>query len=102
MNREPVVGRATAVLVTAVLLAAAVWGARAPRAVETGEVATPVCLNTAAPGELELLPGVGRALAERIVRSRDLDGAYRSVRDLDRVRGVGPAMLERIAPFVRP
>jgi competence ComEA-like helix-hairpin-helix protein len=58
-------------------------------------------LNTATAAELEALPGVGPALARRIVESRQREGRFRSVAELDRVPGIGPSMLSRLAPRVR-
>ncbi|MDZ4829021.1 MAG: helix-hairpin-helix domain-containing protein [Phycisphaerae bacterium] len=58
-------------------------------------------LNAASRAELELLPGVGPALAAEIVADRVKRGAFTRVSDLDRVRGIGPATLEEIAPHVR-
>ena len=55
-------------------------------------------LNLASPGELEGLPGIGPALATRIVELRRLRGRFRSVDDLLAVRGIGPATLERLKP----
>ncbi|GEM87381.1 ComEA family DNA-binding protein [Meiothermus granaticius] len=55
-----------------------------------------VNLNTASQAELESLPRVGPALARRILEGRP----YRSLEDLDRVKGVGPKMLELLAPLV--
>ena len=57
-----------------------------------------VSLNQAAVPELEGLPGVGPKLAARIVAGRP----FRSVRDLDRVRGIGGATLSRLTPLVEP
>ncbi len=63
---------------------------------------TPVVdLNRAGPLELESLPGIGPALAERIIRDRGEAGPYRTVDDLLRVSGIGPVVLERIRPRVR-
>jgi competence protein ComEA len=50
----------------------------------------PLDLNRASAGELALLPGIGLRLAERIVADRQARGPFRSVQDLERVRGVGP------------
>ncbi len=55
-----------------------------------------VDLDRAGPAELERLPGVGPELARRIVADRDTNGPFGSLEGLDRVRGVGPAMLARL------
>lgn len=55
-------------------------------------------LNTASAAELEALPRVGPTLAARIRAGRP----YRDVADLDRVKGVGPATIRAVAPFVEP
>lgn len=66
-----------------------------------GPSAAVLDLNTATAAELEALPGVGPALARRIVESRQREGRFRSVAELDRVPGIGPSMLSRLAPRVR-
>lgn len=53
-------------------------------------------LNTATTEQLEALPRIGPALAARLVAGRP----YRSLDDLDRVRGVGPALLGALGPLV--
>ena len=53
-------------------------------------------VNTATVAELEALPGVGPAIARRIAEGRP----YRSVNDLERVRGIGPKRLEEIRALV--
>ena len=58
--------------------------------------ATPLDVNLASATEFERLPGVGPALAARIVDVRQREGPFGSVDDLRRVRGVGPATLERL------
>ena len=50
--------------------------------------------------ELERLPGVGPALARRIVEDRERSGPYGSLAELDRVPGIGPAMLRTLEPWV--
>jgi competence ComEA-like helix-hairpin-helix protein len=63
--------------------------------------AGPVALNGASAAELDCLKGVGPALAERIVADRTSRGPYGRVEDLDRVPGVGPRLVERLRPQVR-
>ncbi|GAA0497755.1 ComEA family DNA-binding protein [Deinococcus depolymerans] len=55
-----------------------------------------VNLNTATPEQLEALPKVGPSLAAKIIAGRP----YRSLADLDRVKGVGPAALKTLTPLV--
>ena len=53
-------------------------------------------VNTATEAELEALPGVGPVIARRIIEGRP----YRSVDDLERVKGIGKKRLEEIRPLV--
>lgn len=53
-------------------------------------------LNRATKTELRLLPGIGDALAQRIVDQRDRQGGFRCIDDLRQVSGIGPKTLERI------
>lgn len=54
--------------------------------------------NLASAVQLDRLPGVGPALADRIVAHREIHGRFRTLDDLDAVSGIGPALLERISP----
>lgn len=63
-------------------------------------IADPIDVNQASAAELSLLPGVGPSLAAAIVADRESRGAFRRPQDLDRVRGIGPAILARILPHV--
>ena len=58
--------------------------------------ATEVNLDTASAAEIEKLPGIGPALAERIIKDRESNGPFGCLAALDRVKGVGPALLARI------
>jgi competence protein ComEA len=60
----------------------------------------PLDLNRASAVELRNVPGLGPALAERIVEQRRRQGEFRRVEDLRRVKGVGVKTLERIRPFL--
>jgi len=70
-------------------------GARARRGRATAP-AEPVDINRASEPELARLPGVGPALATRIVAARP----FAEVDDLRRVRGVRAALFERLRPFL--
>lgn len=56
--------------------------------------------NTATAEELQRLPRVSRALAERIVAERLRVGPFTSPADLTRVPGIGARTAERLAPFL--
>jgi Helix-hairpin-helix motif len=57
--------------------------------------------NTATPEALATLPQIGPTLARRIFEAR-ADGPFRSPEDIRaRVRGIGPATLARIQPYLR-
>lgn len=60
----------------------------------------PIDLNTASEETLELLPGVGRKTAQRIIEKRSEKGGFRSVEELAEVRYIGRHKLEKIRPFV--
>ncbi len=64
-----------------------------------GKAAVRVKLNTATAAELEALPGVGPALAQRIAAYRQ-GRRFSSVDDLLKVKGIGKAKLERLRPLV--
>ncbi len=59
-------------------------------------------LNKASSEELQSLPGIGPALAERILESRRREGSFLSPEALLRVRGIGPATLEKIRELILP
>ena len=59
-----------------------------------------VDINTADAAALQLLPGVGPALAARIAGHRDTNGPFESVDTLVEVAGIGPKTLERMRDLV--
>ena len=60
----------------------------------------PLDLNTASAEDLEAVPGLGPSRAGAIVADRAARGPFGAVQELDRVRGFGPATVQRLAPFV--
>jgi competence ComEA-like helix-hairpin-helix protein len=70
---------------------------------QSGEVYSGVFVldpNSAPVDSLELLPGVGPVLAERIDVYRQ-QHRFETVNDLVAVRGIGPKTLERLRPYLR-
>ena len=66
----------------------------------SGKPGAKVSLNTAEAVDLEQLPGIGATKALAIVEDRRRNGRYRSVEELTRVRGIGPATIERLRGLV--
>jgi competence protein ComEA len=62
----------------------------------------PVHLNTATVDQLEQLPGVGPALAQRILDWRTQHGQFTSVGELQQVHGLGPAKFGAMRQWVQP
>lgn len=73
------------------------YGSGAPAA---PPAAAPVDVDRATAEELERLPRIGPALAARIVQDREARGPFGSLAALERVRGIGPAMVRALAPSV--
>lgn len=58
-------------------------------------------IDRAAAGQLTRLPGVGPAMAQRIIADRQKHGAFGGISALERVPGIGPATAARLAPHLR-
>lgn len=58
-------------------------------------------INSAGLIEWTQIEGIGEATAQKILDSRVENGPFRNIADLQRVKGIGPATLAKIRPFVR-
>ncbi|MCW5850829.1 MAG: helix-hairpin-helix domain-containing protein [Anaerolineae bacterium] len=72
-----------------------------PAAQPTGSSAAPVPsgpinLNTATKAELDTLPGIGPALADRIIEYRQKNGPFQRPEDIKKVSGIGDKVYENI------
>ncbi len=66
----------------------------------TAQAGAPIDLNTATEADLDTLPGIGPALAQRIIDYRTQHGAFRSVDELRNVSGIGDAKFAEIKDLV--
>ena len=62
--------------------------------------AAPINLNTATSEELQQVPGIGPATAEKILQMRKSYGPFKSVDDLRAIRGIGPKRLEKMRKYL--
>lgn len=65
-----------------------------------GPVWEPVDINTADAETLDTLPGIGPALAERIIAYREEHGPFKSGEELMEVKGIGEATYEGLADWI--
>lgn len=76
----------------------------APRAAELQDKLDP---NTATASDLSALPNLGPAMARKIIEDREHfqkdhpnQPAYQKLEDLQRIKGIGPATLENLKPYL--
>lgn len=62
--------------------------------------AQPVNINTANSEQLQTVPGIGPATADKILQMRKSYGAFKSVDDLLAIRGLGSKRLEKMRKYL--
>lgn len=70
-------------------------------AAEAHGAGTPISINTADASTLELLPGIGPALAQRIVQWRETHGQFTHLEQLLEVSGIGPSKFAELQDYIR-
>ena len=62
--------------------------------------AQPVNINTANSEQLQQVPGIGPATAQKILQMRKSYGAFKSVDDLLAIRGLGQKRLDKMRKYL--
>lgn len=65
-------------------------------AIPAGATEGVVNLNTATAQELAKISGIGEKKGEAIVKYREENGAFKSVEDIQKVKGIGAKIFEKI------
>lgn len=64
------------------------------------EISGKVNLNTASTSELDSLPGIGPAYAQRIIDYRNSSGGFKAIEDVQNVKGIGPVRFEKMKDLI--
>jgi len=69
-------------------------------AVKSGNPPGKVNINSAGLAELDTIPGIGPALAQRIIDYREQNGLFSSPEEIQNVSGIGPKTYEKMADYI--
>jgi competence ComEA-like helix-hairpin-helix protein len=60
----------------------------------------PININSASSAELQMVPGIGPATAQKILQTRKAYGSFKDVNDLLAIRGIGQKRLDKMRKYL--
>ena len=69
--------------------------------IEQGQGNGKVNINTADADTLTMIPGIGPAIAERIIQYREKYGPFHKTEDIKKVSGIGDKTYEEIRKYIK-
>ena len=76
-------------------------GAKAKKVKDFTPPKKPININRASAAELEKLYGIGPVISKRIVDYRKKHGSFKSLKDLKKVKGIGPKLLGKNGKYMK-